>query len=148
MISVNCSRDILLDCIFLQIEKGVFSLPIIFISTFQSCVPFKDSLQKNVLMIIVDDLRPEIRAWGNNNIITPNLDMLAEKGVSFHNTFSQYANCSPSRISMLTGLSPETTGHTGNLQSKPEFSNHVTLPAHFKENGYFTASIGKVYHDA
>ena len=115
---------------------------------FQSFVSPQESLQKNVLMIIVDDLRPEIRAWGKENIITPNLDRLAEKGVSFHNTFAQYANCSPSRISLLTGLSPETTGHTGNLGSKPEFSKHVTLPGHFKENGYFTASIGKVYHDA
>ena len=134
--------------VILSILRNLGFFLLFVLSIFQSCVPSKDSLQKNVLMIIVDDLRPEIRAWGNNNIITPNLDMLAEKGVSFHNTFSQYANCSPSRISMLTGLSPETTGHTGNLQSKPEFSKHVTLPAHFKENGYFTASIGKVYHDA
>ena len=118
------------------------------ITAFQSCVSPNESLQKNILMIIVDDLRPEIRAWGKENIITPNLDRLAEKGVSFHNTFAQYANCSPSRISLLTGLSPETTGHTENLGSKPEFSKHVTLPGHFKENGYFTASIGKVYHDA
>jgi len=119
------------------------------ILVFENCSLSKDELQKkNVLMIVVDDLRPEIRAWGQSNIITPNLDKLTKKGVAFHNTFAQYANCSPSRISMLTGLSPETTGHTGNLRSKHKISRHVTLPGHFKNNGYFTASIGKVYHDA
>ena len=55
----------------------------------------RNKKQKNVLMIIIDDLHPEIGAWGNKHIITPSLDKLSEKGFSFHNAFSQYANCSP-----------------------------------------------------
>ena len=127
-------------------QYQLLSFLILFSFFLHSCYSTKK--QKNVLMIIVDDLRPEIGAWGNEHIITPSLDKLSEKGFSFRNAFSQYANCSPSRISLLTGLSPETLGHTGNLRSKPKFSKHITLPRHFKNNGYFTASIGKIYHDA
>tara|TARA_B100000686_G_scaffold355278_1_gene471927 strand:+ start:2277 stop:3794 length:1518 start_codon:yes stop_codon:yes gene_type:complete len=130
------------------IKIGNIGFLFFLILSFGNCSLSKNKIKKNVLMIIVDDLRTEIQSWGRTDIITPNLDKLSRKGVSFHNAFAQYANCSPSRISMLTGLSPETTGHTGNLRSKPEFSRHVTLPGHFKEHGYYTASIGKVYHDA
>ncbi len=127
-------------------QYQLLSFLILFSFFLHSCYSIKK--QKNVLMIIVDDLRPEIGAWGNEHIITPSLDKLSEEGFSFRNAFSQYANCSPSRISLMTGLSPETLGHTGNLRSKPKFSKHITLPRHFKNNGYFTASIGKIYHDA
>ena len=98
-------------------------------------------------MIIVDDMKPEISSWGNETIITPNIDSLVQNGISFKQAYAQYANCSPSRMSFLTGISPHRLGHTGRLNEKKQFVDHVTLPGHFKENGYFTASFGKVYHD-
>ena len=103
---------------------------------------------KNVLFIIVDDLRPEINAWGQEYIKTPNIDKLAKKGISFTNAYCQYANCSPSRKSILTGLSPESTGHQGNFNEYDRVMNHTTMPDFFKEHGYYTGSFGKVYHDA
>ena len=97
-------------------------------------------------MIIVDDLRPEIASWGNKTVRTPNIDNLVQRGISFKRAYAQYANCSPSRISFLTGIRPERLGHTGNLNEKKDFLDHITLPGHFKNSGYFTASFGKVYH--
>ena len=103
--------------------------------------------KKNILMIIVDDMRPEIYSWGNSIAVTPNIDKLVKKGVSFKRAYAQYANCSPSRMSFLTGLSPERLGHKGNYNDKSQFQSHVTLPGYLKQHGYKTYSFGKVYHD-
>ena len=111
-----------------------------------SCSNISSKKKKNVLMIIVDDLRPEIASWGNKTVRTPNIDNLVQRGISFKRAYAQYANCSPSRISFLTGIRPERLGHTGNLNEKKDFLDHITLPGHFKNSGYFTASFGKVYH--
>ncbi|MFL3658656.1 MAG: sulfatase-like hydrolase/transferase [Opitutales bacterium] len=54
-----------------------------------------DKQSKNVLLVLVDDLRPEINSWGNRHFKTPNMDRLAEKGTSFTRAYCQYANCSP-----------------------------------------------------
>ena len=126
------------------IKNGLF----LFASTFPFCISAQTQQGKNVLLIIVDDLRPEIHAWGNDYIKTPNIDNLVNKGVSFTSAYAQYANCSPSRKSILSGLSPETTGHNGSFNPYDKVMNHTTMPGFFKENGYYTGSIGKVYHDA
>mgnify|MGYP006278865245 CR=1 FL=1 len=113
-----------------------------------SCNAEQVGPSKNVLLIIVDDLRPEINDWGNEYIKTPNIDRLAGKGVSFTSAYCQYANCLPSRKSFLSGLSPETTFHRGDFNTYNEVMDHTTLPGHFRNNGYYTSSIGKVYHSA
>ena len=94
----------------------------------------------NVLLIVVDDLRPL------DDAITPNIDQLAEKGIRFTNAFSQYANCSPSRRSFLSGLSPVRGDSGGNLNHYLKNNPQVSMPAYFKQFGYTTASLGKVYH--
>lgn len=104
--------------------------------------------KKNVLFIIVDDMRPEIQAWNKSHMQTPNIDKLVHKAISFTRAFCQYANCAPSRKSFLTGLSPETTGHRGHFNSYYAVMNHMSMPGYFRKNGYFTASVGKVYHHA
>lgn len=116
--------------------------------TLAACRFSREAEQRNVLLIIADDLRPSIRAMGDPVALTPNMDRIVEEGQVFQRAYAQYANCSPSRISILTGLSPETTGHRGNLRSKMAFEDHETLPGFFKSHGYTTASFGKVYHDA
>ena len=103
--------------------------------------------KKNILMIIVDDMRPEITSWGNTIAVTPNIDNLVKNGVSFKRAYAQYANCSPSRMSFLTGISPENLGHQGNYNEKTKFRSHLTLPGYMKKHGYKTYSFGKVYHD-
>ncbi|MBK3519384.1 sulfatase [Carboxylicivirga marina] len=102
---------------------------------------------KNVLFISVDDLRPELGCYGNTQINTPNIDALAGQSMLFTNAATQQAICTPSRISMLTGLRPATTG-LYNLEDKLK-TNHshiISLPHALKNAGYKTYSYGKIYH--
>ncbi len=100
----------------------------------------------NVVFIAVDDLKPTIRSFGDEVAITPNLDFLARKSSVFLNNHTQQAICSPSRISLLTGLRPDKT-QVYDLKTKMRDKNPdvVTLPQFFKENGYTTAGIGKIF---
>lgn len=101
----------------------------------------------NVLFIAVDDLRTEIGCYGNKLIKTPNIDKLAAKGTVFNRAYCQQAVCSPSRTSLMTGLRPDSTKvvdlHTHFRSTIPDI---VTLPQHFKNNGYYARAFGKIYH--
>ena len=101
----------------------------------------------NVLFIAVDDLRPALGCYGDKTAITPNIDRLASRGTLFGRAYCQLAVCSPSRLSLMTGRRPDTIRvwdlGTHFRKALPEV---VTLPQHFKNHGYHTRSIGKVYH--
>ena len=101
----------------------------------------------NVLFIAIDDLRPELGCYGAQHIVSPNIDRLAKRGVLFERAYCQQPLCNPSRTSLMTGLRPETTGVTHNhahfRTRNPEI---VTLPQHFKNHGYESRAIGKMYH--
>ncbi len=103
----------------------------------------------NVLFIVVDDLRPELACYGRPGIQSPNIDRLASEGVLFEQAYCQQAVCAPSRASVLTGLRPDSTG-IYDLQTpvRRALPDVVTLPQHFRANGYETISVGKVYHHA
>lgn len=102
----------------------------------------------NVLLIVADDLRNTLGCYGDPVVKTPNLDRLAARGRLFERAYCQQALCNPSRASMLTGLRPDTlriwnlTDHF--RETTPDV---VTLPQHFKNNGYFTRNIGKIFHN-
>lgn len=101
----------------------------------------------NVLFIAVDDLRPELGCYGNPNIKTPNLDALAGKGLLFERAYCQVALCNPSRSSLLSGLRPDTTGiYDNNKYVRTQKPDVVTLPQYFKDNGWYSISMGKIYH--
>jgi iduronate 2-sulfatase len=101
----------------------------------------------NVLMIAIDDLRPSIGCYGDPNAKTPNMDALAARGLRFERSFCQQALCSPSRISLLSGRRPSTSKiYTIGPTLRSAMPDITTLPQHFKNEGYFTRSIGKVYH--
>ena len=110
-----------------------------FIFTFSSVIylscssPAKSKL--NILMIIVDDMRPDISAWGKENIKTPNIDHLVNQGLSFKRAYAQYANCSPSRMSFLTGISPHRLGHEGRLSDKKQFETNSTITFRMEKLG-------------
>lgn len=108
----------------------------------------KEAAPRNVLMIISDDLNTDFGVYGNQVVKTPTLDRLAKESVVFDNAYCQFAVCNPSRASFLSGLRPENTGIIDNKTSlaatRPDIS---TLPRYLRENGYFTASTGKVFHD-
>lgn len=101
----------------------------------------------NVLLILVDDLRPELGAYGVERAITPNFDRLASQGLLFERAYTQQAVCAPSRATLLTGLRPDSTGiYDLRTPVRTVLPAHVTLPQHFRNHGYSTRAIGKVYH--
>jgi arylsulfatase A-like enzyme len=101
----------------------------------------------NVLFIAVDDLRPELGCYGNRQINTPAIDALAAAGVRFDRAYVQFPLCNPSRTSLLTGRHPGTTGVTDNrAYFRDAHPDWVTLPQHFKAQGYVTARAGKIFH--
>src|SRR5688500_8309100 len=101
----------------------------------------------NVLFIIADDLRAAPDGFGDTAAKTPNLDRLARAGLRFTRAYAQYPVCNPSRVSMLTGLRPETAGVLSNsVFFRDVLPDVVTLPQVFKQHGYFTASLGKIFH--
>ena len=103
--------------------------------------------QYNVLFVAVDDLRPMLGCYGHSEMHTPNIDRLAQRGTTFNRAYCQFPVCNPSRVSVLTGLRPDTTGiHDNPTDFREVLPNVVTLPQHFKNHGYHTRSVGKVAH--
>ena len=101
----------------------------------------------NVLFLMSDDLRPELGCYGTPHVKTPHIDALAAAGVCFEQAYVQFPLCNPSRSSMLTGRYPTATGVLDNRAwfggLHPDF---VSLPRHFKNNGYVTLRSGKIFH--
>ncbi len=101
----------------------------------------------NILFIAVDDLRPELGCYDVPVIRTPNIDALARRGMVFNRAYCQMAVCSPSRMSLLTGTRPDTTRvYDLTTPFRKALPDAVALPQLFKNNGYFTAAMGKIYH--
>jgi iduronate 2-sulfatase len=114
---------------------------------FSSPLMGESGVKKNVLIFFIDDLRPELNCYGADYIKSPAIDTLASQGVLFERAYCQQALCAPSRISMLTGQYPDTTGITGLFTPLMKVQpNALTLPGYFKKRGYVTCSYGKVYH--
>ncbi len=108
----------------------------------------------NVLFISVDDLNTWLGCLNNySNTKTPNIDRLAARGVIFSNAQCQAPLSGPSRASIMTGLRPSTTGIYGMISDEkirsenPATKDIVFLPEYFKNNGYHTMGIGKLFHE-
>lgn len=104
--------------------------------------------QPNVIIIYTDDQGSiDLNCYGSNDLVTPNMDKLAETGVKFTQFYAAAAVCSPSRAALLTGLSPLAAEMTGNGPAWHGFdgmpTEKVTIAETLKENGYVTGHIGK-----
>ncbi len=101
----------------------------------------------NVLFIISDDLTATaLSCYGNEICRTPNIDRLAEQGTRFTLAFCNATYCGPSRASFLSGYYPHATGVLGYTSPRPAIGDRATWPEHFKNAGYHTARISKIYH--
>ncbi len=120
------------------------------------CKPEKqrtENARPNILFIAVDDLNDWLGCMdGHPNAITPNMDRLASQGVLFTNAHCQAPLCGPSRASIMTGLRPSSTGIYGMINDNEiKSDNEATagiqfLPEYFKNQGYHTMGIGKLFH--
>ena len=129
---VLCVRSLILSLLFAASSEAIANRP-------------------NVLFIVADDLNCKIGPYSDPVAVTPNLDRLAKRGLTFQRAYCQQTVCNPSRSSFLTGLRPDTIG-VDDLrkyfrETIPGGNELITLPEHFKKQGYFCQDIGKIFHN-
>lgn len=101
----------------------------------------------NVLFIPIDDLRPQLNCYGHSQMVSPHIDELAGDGVIFHNAYCQVPVCGATRASLLTGVRPNRNRFKNyKTWVDEDLPDALTLPEHFRKNGYTTISNGKVFH--
>ncbi len=101
----------------------------------------------NVLLLLVDDLKPALGCYGDSIARTPSLDKLAASGTRFDLAYCNQAVCAPSRFTLMLGSHSTSTGLYGlGSQLRQVFPDAVTMPQYFSKHGYRTESLGKVFH--
>jgi iduronate 2-sulfatase len=101
----------------------------------------------NILLILIDDLKPTLGSFGDPVAISPNIDRLAARGTRFEHAYANQAVCAPSRVNLMTSRRSTSTGiYEFGMDLRKYIPNAVTLPQLFKQAGYETESMGKVYH--
>lgn len=131
------------------------SLMLLLITVFSVCNSTdktKEQVKPNVLFISIDDLNDwEGILGGHPQAITPQMDRLFEQGVLFTNAHCSQAVCTASRNSLLSGLHPSSSGWYGSTSAMRKsydqvMGTHKMMPQYFKDNGYKTMAVGKVFH--
>lgn len=124
-----------------------------FLFLFWIVLPYFANTQPNILLIFSDDLNTRIGPYMEIDKHTPNLDRLASEGVMFTRAYCQYPLCGPSRASIMSGLYPATNGvlvnddNPGSYKKiNPALKNHPSMAGFFREQGYFTARVSKIFH--
>lgn len=108
--------------------------------------PQQSAGQPNILLILVDDLKPVLGCYGDPVALTPNIDSLAASGTLFRHSYCQQALSGPTRVSLLTGLRPDhTLIWSMPKQMREYYPGIVTIPQYFASQGYTTAAVGKIF---
>ncbi|MDG1394677.1 MAG: sulfatase [Flavobacteriaceae bacterium] len=124
--------------------KHVFIFLVLFSVTLNSQ---NQTPPKNVLFVMVDDLRPELSLYGQNQIISPNIDALGASGVTFNRAYCNVPVCGASRASLLTGVRPTANRFlTYHSRIKEDMPDVVNMVQYFKDRGYSTVSNNKITH--
>jgi iduronate 2-sulfatase len=102
----------------------------------------------NILLILVDDLKPALGCYGDPHAKSPHIDALAARGMRFDLAYCNQAVCAPSRFTLMLGSHSTSTGLYGlGSNLRKTIPNAVTLPQHFaRYGGYHTESLGKIFH--
>ena len=145
--SISVSHQILpntsddhLACLMIRLTLAVCCLLLTVTNRLHASPP-------NVLLLLVDDLKPSFGAYGEKWVHSPNLDRLAASGMRFDHAYCNQAVCAPSRNNLLIGSRSTSTGvYSLGYHIRKAIPDVVTLPQHFKNNGYHSAGIGKVFH--
>jgi iduronate 2-sulfatase len=137
-----------LTCLKIQRQARRFaSLASVFLLFIAATIPAPAADRPNILFIISDDLTPTaLSCYGNTVCQTPNIDRLAARGTRFTRAFCQATYCGPSRASFLSGYYPHATGVLGYDSPRAAIGGRATWPQHFKNAGYYTARVSKIYH--
>jgi iduronate 2-sulfatase len=109
----------------------------------------QNQIKPNIIFIMADDMRPEIKSYGIDRAATPNLDRLATKGVLFTRAYCQQAVCAASRASMLIGMRPDAAGVDypySQYYVNTLLAEYPTLFSTFSKNGYHLETMGKLHH--
>ena len=136
----------------MKIKYPLSAIVLIYLSTFASEMFATSTVQPNVLFISIDDLNDWTGTQGGHpQVITPHMDRLASQSVQFDNAHCAQAVCTASRNSLLSGLHPTTTGWYGSTSAMRRsydevMGEHTMLPQYFKDNGYKTMAVGKIFH--
>lgn len=122
---------------------------VLFLLSFAAAATALSADRPNVLFIAVDDLRPQTASYGQEFMRTPNLDRLAKAGVLFERAYCMVPTCGASRAALMTSLRPKRDRFVNHLTwAERDAPGVVTLNRHFKDHGYTTLSLGKVFHHA
>src|SRR5690606_23410426 len=101
----------------------------------------------NILLILVDDLKPALAAYGDPVAISPHMDRLAEEAMRFDRAYSNQPVCAPSRYNLMLGSRSTSTGlYNFGMEFREVIPDALTLPQFFMRHGYHTEAMGKVFH--
>lgn len=129
---------------------SIISIGVCFLGCGEKEVKIPTPQKPNVLFISIDDLNHWIEPLGGNcQARTPNLMAFSKEAVNFTKAYCASPGCNPSRGAILTGYHTYTSGLYSNYQDWrkiPKMTSNPTLNSYFKENGYYTAGAGKIYH--